>query len=210
MGRWSLYAIAIAFAINAIPARGEAILEIGTVMAGQGSSGNTIGVDVENSGGTNLIIGGFNFEIVGDSAIDFTGADFPTSPPYIFAGDSFDQVNSLPLNTTTGVSLLASDISNSGNGDTLGAGQTAGLALVTFDVSPTAPLGPVTIAFSIDPSDTNLSDPNGDSIAIDTFVSGTIDVTAAVPEPSAAAMLAVALLGVGAHAMRRASRKPGS
>jgi hypothetical protein len=199
MGRSSLYALAIAFAIHAVPARSEVILEIGTVMASQGSSG-VIGVNVENTGSTGLIIGGFNFEIIGNAAIDFTGASFPTSPRYIFAGDSFDQANSLPLAATTGAALLAGDISNSGNGETLGAGQTAGLALVTFNVSRTAPLGPMTVVFSTDPAFTNLSDQNGISIELATLLSGTIDVTAAtaaIPEPSAAAMLAAALLGLG-------------
>ena len=129
---------------------------------------------------------------------DFTGASFPTSPRYIFAGDSFDQANSLALATTAATTLLASDISNSGNGDTLGAGQTAGLALVTFNVSRTAALGPITVLFSTDPAATNLSDQNGMSIELATLLSGTIDVTKATPEPSAAAMLAAALLALGA------------
>jgi hypothetical protein len=196
MGRSSLYALVIAFAIHAVPARSEVILEIGTVNVSQGSSG-AIAVEVENTGSTGLVIGGFNFEIIGNSAIDFTGASFPTSPRYIFAGDSFDQANLVPLGATTGATLLASDISNSGNGDILGAGQTAGLALVTFNVSRTAAPGPITVLFSTDPAFTNLSDQNGMSIELATLLSGTIDVTKATPEPSAAAMLALALLALG-------------
>jgi hypothetical protein len=189
--------VAIAFVIHAVPARSEVILEIGTVQATQGSTGNTVGVEVKNTGNTGIAIGGFNFEILGNSGIDFTGASFPTFPHYIFAGDSFDQANSLPLATTTGAMLLASDISNSVNGDILGGGQTAGLALVTFDVSPKAAPGPITVQFSTDPAFTNLSDQNGLSIELAMLLSGTIDVTAATPEPSAAAMLAAALLGIG-------------
>jgi hypothetical protein len=177
------------------------------VFAGQGSSG-TIEVDVENTGGSSIVIGGFTFEISGDPDIDFTGAGFSTSAPYIFAGDSFDQVNSLPLNASTGSSLSAFDISNSGNGDALGAGQTAGLALVTFNVSSAAALGPVTVSFSTDPANTNLSDQNGNPITVDTFASGTIDV---IPEPSAAAMLLAALMALGACLpipARRGARTP--
>jgi hypothetical protein len=66
---------------------------------------------------------------------------------------------------------------------------------VTFIVSPTAAPGPVTVSFSTDPADTSLLDPNGDAITIDTFASGTIDV---IPEPSTAAMLLAALMGLGA------------
>jgi hypothetical protein len=183
-----------------MPASGEVILEISSVSAAAGSTGNTIEVDVQNTSAMSIVVGGFNFEISADSDIDFTGASFATSAPYIFTGDSFDQANSLPLNTSTGSSLAAGDASNSGNGDTLGAGQTAGLALVTFSVSPTAAPGPVTVSFSTDPANTNLSDQNGDAIAIDSFVSGTIDVipNSATPEPSAAAILLAALMGLGA------------
>jgi len=192
MNRWNLYATVLALSVSVLPASGGVIFEIGSVFTSQGSSG-TIEVDVQNTGGASVIIGGFNFEISVDSDIDFTGAGFSTSAPYIFAGDSFDQANALPLNTSTGSSLSASDLSNSGNGDTLGAGQTAGLALVTFNVSPEAALGPVIVSFSTDPANTNLSDQNGDAIMIDSFVSGTIDV---IPEPSAAAMLLAALVGL--------------
>jgi hypothetical protein len=193
MNRWNLYATAVALALSAMPAAGGVIFEISSVFASPGSAG-TIEVDVQNTGGASIVVGGFNFEISGDPDIDFTGAGFSTSAPYIFAGDSFDQANSLPLNISTGSSLSASDVSNSGNGDTLGAGQTAGLALVTFSVSPTAALGPVTISFFTDPSDTSLSDQNGNPIMIDSFVNGTIDV---IPEPPAAAMLLAALLALG-------------
>jgi hypothetical protein len=192
--------MAVALAMSALPASADGvILEIGSIFAAPGSSGNTIEVDLLNTGGSSIVIGGFNFEIYADSNIDFTGAGFLTSAPYVLAGDSFDQANSVPLNTSTGVSLSAGDISNSiGVGVTLSAGQTLGLALVTFDVSPAAALAPVAVSFSTDPSDTSLSDQYGDSIAIDGFVSGTINVTDAVPEPSTAAMLLAALLGLGA------------
>jgi hypothetical protein len=202
MSRWNLCAAAVAFALSAVPASGGVVIEIGSIFAGQGSSGNTIEVDVRNTGGSSIVIAGFNFEINADSGIDFTGADFSTSALYVFAGDSWDQANSQPLNTSTGSSLSAGDIFNIiGNGVTLDGGQTMGLALVTFDVSPMAALGPVTVSFSTDPADTILSDPGGDPIPIDSFESGTIDVTA--PEPSTAAMLLAALMGLGAWRLMR-------
>jgi hypothetical protein len=184
-----------ALALSAMPASGGVILEIGSVFASPGSTG-TIEVDLQNTGSSTIVVAGFNFEIAGDSDIDFTGAGFSTTEPYIFADDSADQALSFPLNSSTGASLLASDFSFSGLGDALGAGQTAGLALVTFSVSSTAALGPVSILFSTDIADTNLSDPLGGNIPITTFESGTIDVM--TPEPSAAAMLLAALIGLGA------------
>jgi hypothetical protein len=206
MSRWNLCAAAVAFAMSGMPATGAVVFEIGSIFAGQGSSGNTIEVDVQNTGGSSIVIGGFNFKINADSDIYFTGAGFSTFAPYLFTGDSFDQLATppQPLNTSTGSSLSAGDISYSGNGETLGAGQTLGLALVTFDVSPTAALGPVTVSFSTDPSDTVLSDPSGSSIAIDSSMSGMIDVTGATtPEPSTAVMLLAALMGLGAWRLMR-------
>jgi hypothetical protein len=205
MNRWNLCVTALALAWSAMPASGGVIFEISSVVASPGSVG-TIEVDVQNTGGAGIVIGGFNFEILGDPDIDLTGAGFSTSAPYIFAGDSFDQLSSTPLNTSAGLSLAAGDISNSGNGDILGAGQTAGLALVTFSVSPTAAQGPVTISFSTDPAFSNLSDQNGDNITINSFESGTIDVAPenVTPEPSAAAMLLGVLMGLGASRLIRA------
>lgn len=188
--------MAVALAMSAMPASGDVVIFIaGPVLAAPGSSGNTIEVDVQNTGAP-ILIAGFDFEITANSVVDFTGANFSTSALYVFSGDSFDQAYSQPLNTSTGISLSAADISNSGAGVTLGTGQTLGLAQVTFDVSPAAALGLVTVSFSADASNTNLSDPDGDSIAIDSLLGGTIDV--AVPEPSTAAMLLAALMALGA------------
>jgi hypothetical protein len=198
--------------MSALPASADGVilLEIGSVSAAPGSFGNTIEVDLQNTGSSSITVYGFNFEISAGSDIDFTGAGFSTSASYIFAGDSWDQANSFLLNTGTGSSLSAGDISNSGNGAILGAGGTLGLALVTFHVSPTAALVPVTVSFSTDPSDTYVSDIE---LEDDSFGTGTIDV--AVPEPSTAAMFLAALMGLGvwwligatpASASKRAAR----
>jgi hypothetical protein len=89
----------------AMSASDGVIVEIGSVLAGRGSSGNTIEVDVQNTGGSSIVVGGFNFQIYAHSAIDFTGAGFSTSAAYGFVGDSFDQAHSVPLNTISGSSL---------------------------------------------------------------------------------------------------------
>jgi hypothetical protein len=195
--------VAVAFAAIAMPASGEVILEIGAATAARGSTGNTIEVDVENPGASAITIGGFNFEIFADSDIDFTGAGFATLAPYIFSGDSFDQLATMPLNSTTGSSLSAGDISASGNGEVLAAGQTAGLGLVTFSLSPTAAPGPITVSFSTNFSDTNLSDQNGTSIPIIAFLNGTINGPNVVPEPPASALLLAGLMGLGVWRLRR-------
>src|ERR1039457_2142751 len=126
MMRWILCVTAVAFAMSAMPASGAVVFEVSSTVAGPGSSGNTIEVDALNNGNSSVVIYGFDFTINASSVIDFTDASFSTLlAPYIFAGGSFDQVNSLPLGASTGSSLSAGDISN----DTVGilvAGGTLG------------------------------------------------------------------------------------
>ena len=82
MSRWNLCATAVALALSAMPASGEVIVEIGSGIAVRGSTGNTIEVDVRNTGPGSVTIGGFNFEVAADSDFDSTGAGYGTAPIY--------------------------------------------------------------------------------------------------------------------------------
>ena len=206
MSRWYLCAVAVGLAVSAIPASGDVILMAGSVFAAPGSTGNTIEVDLINTGLSPIDVAAFEFQIGVDptSGIDLTGAESSTFALYIFAGSSVDDSIPAPLNLTTGSSLLASDSTSLfATGVTVSAGQTVGLGLVTFDVSPAAALGPVDVLFSTDPAFTDLSSPSGDSIPIDSFMNGSIEVGDVAPEPSTAAMLLAALMGLGAWRLRR-------
>src|SRR5205807_9645410 len=124
-----------------------------------------------------------NVEILASSAdVTFTDATTATvSQPYIFSGNSLfgpDIVTSSPGQTLDASDFVATPLSST----TIAAGGIFGLGRIFFDVSPSATV-PETVTVSFNAGNSSLSDANGNSIAIDSFQSGTIDV---VPEPSAA------------------------
>jgi hypothetical protein len=72
-----------------------------TVSASAGDVGDAFDVLLTNNGSFDISVAAFAFEVtVADTDVTLTGADFSTTAaPYIFAGDSFDQNNSLTLDT---------------------------------------------------------------------------------------------------------------
>ena len=51
-----------------------------------------------NTGASSVALGAFSYEITtSDTDISFTGADTSTTAPYVFAGDSFVDINGFPL-----------------------------------------------------------------------------------------------------------------
>jgi hypothetical protein len=178
---------------TALPARAGIIVSVESVSANQGTTGNTLEVDVQNTGAP-VDIASFSFEIsvAGGSGVSFTGADINTAlNVYIFAGNSAQGPN---IDTATGTTLDASDNAVSGS-TTLGTNSTLALGRVLFDVASSAPVGPVTVSLTPFPS-TSLTDPNLNDIPIDTLNSGTITITgtSVVPEPTALVSATVGLL----------------
>jgi len=181
-----------------------------TVTASPGAVGDAVVVVLTNNGVSSITVGTFAFEVSAtDPDITLVGADFSTgATPYIFAGQSADQTFSLPLlDSTTGQTLDASDsFFPFGSGVTLTSGESLALGEVLFDVSPTAATGPFTISFTGSPAvanGNNLSDPNGNNIPIDTFTSGTINITS-TPEPSSLLLMFAATAALAAWKRRRA------
>jgi hypothetical protein len=127
MDGWILLATTVAFAVSATPASSGVIFEIGPVTAAWDRQATRLKSISRIPASVESPLADSTFKIFADSDIDFAGGGFSTSVPYIFGSDSFDQVFGPPLNTTTVLSLSAGDISNSGDGDVLGAGRTAGL-----------------------------------------------------------------------------------
>lgn len=190
-GRNLSIAVAGLMLLVARPARADIIVSVQSVSATTGTSGNTLEVDVENTGAP-VDIAAFSFEISVDanSGVTFTGADDNTSlATYIFAGNSFFGPD---INTTTGTALDASDFAITGS-TTLGTDETLGLGRVFFDVAASAALGPVSVSLTDYPF-TSLSDPDLNNVPINTLNNGTITISAGsiVPEPSA---LSLAILG---------------
>jgi hypothetical protein len=171
------------------------IVSVQSVSASTGTTGNTLEVDVQNTGAS-VDIAAFSFEISvpGGSGITFTAADTSTSTfTYIFAGNSAQGPN---INVTSGTDLMASD--NAASGSTkLNTGVTLALGRVSFNVASSAPLGPVTVSLTDFPA-TSLTAPDLSNIHIDTLTNGTITVTqgVAVPEPSSLVSASVGLVGV--------------
>jgi hypothetical protein len=180
------------------------VVSVQSVSANRGTTGNTLEVDVQNTGAS-VDIASFSFEISVpvSSGVSFSGADTNTSTAsYIFAGNSGFGPN---IATATGTTLDASDLAVVGS-TTLGTGATLALGRVIFDVASSAPLGQVTVSLTGFPA-TSLTDPNLGNIVIDTLNNGTIDVTSGgvVPEPTSIVSATLGLFG-GALLIWRARR----
>jgi hypothetical protein len=162
-----------------------------------GDTGDAFEVQLTNSSASNLLVAGFTFGVTTtDASITLTMANMSTtSKPYIFAGDSFDANGPFPLNTSSGSSLLASDLTNDFSNITLSAGQSLALGRVFYNVAPGAAGGLFTIAFTTNPGDNSLSDANGDAITIGSMQSEDLTIpTSNVPEPGTLLLVPGALL----------------
>jgi hypothetical protein len=186
---------------TAIPARAGIIVSVESVSANQGTTGNTLEVDVQNTGASvDIASFSFEFSVAAGSGVTFTGADINTvANVYIFAGNSAQGPN---IDTLTGTTLDASD--NAASGSTiLGTNSTLALGRVFFDVASSAPVGPVTVSFTPFPS-TSLTDPNVNDIPIDTLNSGTITIAGTIiPEPSALVSATTGLLASAWFVLRK-------
>ncbi len=178
------------------PAAADLVVSVSSVpLALPGSTGNLLEVDLTNTGSVAVDVGSFGFAIgTADTRITFTSADTSTASPYIFDGHSFVQDFGVPLNTSSGPSLLASDLSDSLSLTLVDAGATVGLGRVFFDVSGAPGPGGV-VPVVIDPNNTSLADDIGDPVPIDTLSNGGITLLGVVPEPSGVVLLGLGLLG---------------
>jgi hypothetical protein len=176
------------------PARAGIIVSVESVSATAGTTGNTLEVDVQNTGSTTVNVAAFSFEltVAASSGVTFTGADYNTTQTYIFAGNSFEGPNIVFNNT--GTTLDAFDLAVSGS-TALGPGSIFGLGLVSFDVASSAPTGAVTVSLTPYPS-TSLTAPDLSNIPINTLNNGTITISGSiVPEPSALFSASLGILG---------------
>jgi hypothetical protein len=196
------------------PVQADLIVTVQSVTAAPGSTGNTIEVDLTNTGaGAAGPIGAFSFGLsTTNPGITFTAATTATlGAPYIFDGLGLFGPN---ITNSTGTSLTASDLfSVIGSGTTLGAGATVGLGEVFFDVAPGTSPGPIAVILADYPT-TSLSDdsfPVPNDIPITTLTNGTITVTGTggggtptpVPEPSTLALLGTAGAALAGWRWRR-------
>jgi hypothetical protein len=174
---------------------GTIVVSVQSVSALQGTSGNSLEVDVQNTGAP-VDIAAFSFEITvaAGSGVSFTGADFSTATnTYIFAGNSAQGPNIATPSGSPSI-LDASDNATSGS-TTLGTNSTLALGRVFFDVASSAPPGPVTVFLTPYPS-TSLTGPNLNDIPVDTLTNGAITILTqnVVPEPAALVSATLGLL----------------
>ena len=159
-----------------------------------GELGDTLEVNLQNTGSTAVAIAAFSFELTdpGGSGITFQGADFNTAMnTYIFAGYSFLGPT---LSASTGTTLDAGDVATPGVA-IVGRRRDRRPGRVFFDVAGSAPSGPVTVSLTPYPI-TSLTDPNMGNIPIDTLTNGMITIRGAVvPEPSAQFLATLGFLG---------------
>jgi hypothetical protein len=176
-------------------------VNVQSVTATAGDTGDALDVTLTNSGDAVVTIGGFSFGIVtANTDITFTDAtDATTAGPYIFQTDSLLGPDLAPFDFVPGQSLIGSDLADD-SGITLSAGETLGLGHVLFDVAAGASPGIYAVTLeSVESGATSLSDPNGNPINVDSLNGGTITIDAAVsvPEPATLLLFAVGLVALG-------------
>jgi len=201
-----LFALGTLATIGVSPAslRADVVLNIQSLSAAAGSTGNTFDVTLTNTGSSSIAIGGFSFGLkVADTDITLTKATIATSPSaYIFGSNSLFGPDITVLPTPSGSNLVASDLITTGAA-TVNAGTTVGLGHVFFNVKANALNGAFLVTFTAFPT-TNFADANGNDITSGLnpkFGTGTITIFGgvnAVPEPSVMALAAVGLLSLGA------------
>ncbi|MGD0435318.1 MAG: hypothetical protein ABSB86_02555 [Bryobacteraceae bacterium] len=202
-------------AMGLIPGHATTLYSIspGTISASPGDVGDSFDVSLTNNGPDPISVAAFNFEVtVSDPDVTLVGATYSTAFPYIFAGDSFDQINaasiesfcscsyplSIPGVDTTNQTLVANDLTNDFAGITIASGGTFGLGHVLFDLAPDAALGQFALSFTgnfsgVVADSNNLSDPQFNTINVDDFSGGTISVSS-IPEPSSLSLALAALM----------------
>ncbi len=118
------------YAVLLIPAASwsDAVISVSSATVTAGSNGNTIEVDLANTGPSAVNIGSFSFGVsVGTNDFTFTNITTATAiAPYIFSGQSLFGPD---ITNNAGPQFIeAFDISSvPGSGTTVGAGATVGL-----------------------------------------------------------------------------------
>ena len=202
---WLLSIVALILLLAAVPARAGIVISAESVPASAGA----FDVTLMNTGASDVLIGGFYFEVnVSSSQVTLTDATINTTAnPYIFAGNSLFGPDILVAVLNGGQTLDASDVySGGGGGVTVAAGASVGLGNVDFTIAGTL-ASDATVTFTAFPV-TNLSDATGANVPIDTLTSGTISAgTGVVPEPSTLTMATTCLAFCGATWFVRRQRQ---
>jgi hypothetical protein len=193
------YPLAMLFAVALCPeiTLGDLVISAPAFPVVPGSSGS-FDVLLKSTGTETASIGSFTFDILAAiPGVTFTDAMTTTSAaPYIYAGNSFADINGLPLATKTGPELLASDAPNNGTATFITSSTPFALGEVFYSIAASTIPGPM--AFTFSSAGTSLSDEFGNPL---TFT------TAITPEPAPLSLLIVGLGVFLAAASRRRARQ---
>lgn len=189
-------AAALLAAGSAIPANADLLLSLQSVTAPQGSTGK-FDVLVTNEGITPQNVTSFQFELdTTNPHINFFDVStIGTSAPYLLP---FGVGGADITASSTGNTIVGSDIEGFGIGTDIAPGATYSLGLVSFDAANGASGEVATIRFANSPR-TLVSDANGNLVAF-TTESGAISIT---PEPASLAFAGIGLLSFFAARRRR-------
>lgn len=198
--KWTGVQFAVGMAVCLALVRGASAgpilsVNVQSVTATAGDTGDTFDVTLTNSGDAGVTIAGFSFGVqTADTDITFTDATVATTTAgYIFATDSLLGPDLVAFDFVPGQSLIGSDLADD-SGITLDAGETLGLGHVFFDVAADATTGgPFAVTLeTVDSGGTSLTDPDFNAINIDSLNNGAITIDAAVTTPEPATWLLLA------------------
>jgi len=226
----SLAALAlVGFGISGLANAGTISFEAPTVdiTAGQAAAGVTGFADVTatDSSSDSVYIDGEDLYLnPGTTGVSIIAGDFNTTAPYIFLGNSSDQLNSSGVFVDTydngnnfdpgsqnESEVQVSDLSNNGNATTL-TSVPLGIVRIEYSIPAGTPAGTYTL--NLVPSNeggtgtytdtVSASDANTNNYLVPTIIDGAIVV---LPEPGSVVLMvlgAVGLVGIGFRRARRA------
>lgn len=188
----SSVAIFLLLLLLSSPSRADLVLTAPNLSATQGSSGSfdLVITDTDPVGSAPLKIAGFGIEFeVSGAGVQFTDTTTGTAPPYLYVGNSFDDINGFTMDATVvpypKSHLIVSDLANDVPlFQIVNPGDTFGVTHVSFSVDGGATPGLRNLTFDRVNLITTFSDPNGVLIPV-TSIDGSIAVSA-VPEPTSA------------------------
>ena len=184
------------------------VIESQSVTATPGSSGSfdILIMNTNSPGGSSFDVAGdfIGLSLTGLAGVEFTGVSITTtSAPYIYVVSGTTQGGGpFSLDTFPNTQFLASDAEFGPLGfRAINPGDVFGLANVTYTVAPNATPGTGVLTIT---TDTSLSDATGANVPFTSPPNGgAFTVSAAIPEPTSATLLAIGSVATVVYSARK-------